>query len=94
MAYSTYKTAKRHFRRKHRQATENYMKQQFEGINTLAEVDSGLFWHHINRRGKKSVSTPGSYINFNGRNVYSEREITDEWARFFKSLQTLGQSRV
>ena len=55
-------------------------------IDTLAEVDSGLFWHHINSRRKKSVSTPGSYINFNGRNVYSEREITDEWAIYFSNL--------
>ena len=92
VAYSTYKTAKRHFRCKHRQATKNYMKKQFEVIITLAEVDSGLFWHHINSRRKKSVSTPGSNINFNGRNVYSEREITDEWARYFSNLYKLSEN--
>ena len=86
VAYSSYKTAKRHFRRKHRQATENFLKKQFDQIDELAEVDSGLFWHHINSRRKKSLITPGSHIKFDGRDVYSEREITDEWARYFSNL--------
>ena len=59
-------------------------------IDKLAEVNSSLFWHHINSRRKKSASTPGSNINFGGNNVYSEREITDEWALFFKTLYPFG----
>ena len=68
------------------------MKKQFEVIDTLAEVDSALFWHHINSRRKKYVSTSGYNINFNGRNLYSEREITDEWARYFSNLYKLSEN--
>ena len=64
VAYSSYKTTKRNFRRKHRQATENFLKKQFEVIDELAEVDSDLFWHHINSRRKKSLISPGSHIKF------------------------------
>ena len=92
VVYCSYKAAKRHFRRKHRQTIERYMKNQFEEIDKLAEVNSSLFWHHINSRRKKSASTPGSNINFGGNNVYSEREITDEWARYFSKLYTPSES--
>ena len=40
VAYSSYKTAKRNFRRKHRQATETFLKKQFDVIDELAEVDT------------------------------------------------------
>ena len=92
VVYCSYKAAKRHFRRKHRQTIERYMKNQFEEIDKLAEVNSSLFWDHINSRRKKSASTPGSNINFGGNNVYSEREITDEWARYFSKLYTPSES--
>ena len=36
--------------------------------------------------GKKSLISPGSHIKFDGRDVYSEREITDEWVRYFSNL--------
>ena len=45
-----------------------------------------FFWHHINSRRKKSLITPGSHIKFDGSDVYSEREITDEWERYFSNL--------
>ena len=63
-------------------------------IDELAEVDSGLFWHHINSRWKKSLITPGSHIKFDGRDVYSEREITDEWGRAIFQISTNHQKTL
>ena len=86
--YSMYKAAKRHFRRMHRQASESFMKSQFDEIDRLAEVDHRLFWHHVNSRRKRSCNSVGSNINFDGRNVFIEREITNEWTNYFATLYT------
>ena len=85
---SLYKTAKRHFRRVHRQASENFMKKQLDEIDRLAEVDQRLFWHHVNSRRKRPCNAAGSNINFGGRNCCDEREITNEWANYFATLYT------
>lgn len=87
-AYSAYKSAKRNFRRKHRQASENYMKKQIDEIDNLAEVDSSLFWHHVNVRRKKSSNSPGSSIKFDNKIMNNEREINNAWARYFENLYT------
>ena len=81
-AFSEYKAAKRHFRRAHRQASETFIKTQLDEIDRLAEVDQRLFWHHVNHRRKRSCNAAGSNINFDGRNVFNEREITNEWANY------------
>ena len=60
------KTAKRHFRRVHRQASENFMKKQLDEIDRLAEVDQRLFLHHVNSRRKRPCNAAGSNINFGG----------------------------
>ena len=87
-AFSEYKAAKRHFRRAHRQASETFIKIQLDEIDRLAEVDQRLFWHHVNHRRKRSCNAARSNINFDGRNVFNEREITNEWANYFASLYT------
>lgn len=88
VVYSLYKASKRHFRRKHRQASEAFMKSQFDEIDRLAEVDHQMFWHHVNSRRKRSCSSAGSNINFGGRTVFNERDITCEWAKYFSTLYT------
>ena len=72
-----YKAAKRHFRRLHWQASLSFMKSQFDVIDRFAEVDHRLFWHHVNSRRKRSCNLTGSNINFDGRIVFNEREITN-----------------
>lgn len=55
-----------------------------DNIDQLAELDSGLFWPHINNCRKKSSNK----VNSNGKTVWNEREITNEWAKYFKTLYT------
>ena len=81
MFSSMYKAAKRHFRRMHKQALESFMKSQFDQIDRL-------FWNYVNSRRKRSGNSAGSNINFDGRNVFNEREITNEWANYFTTLYT------
>ena len=56
------------------------MKTQIEEIDKLAEVNTDLFWRHINLSRKKSNSFSSSKINFNGRIVSNPQEIADGWA--------------
>ena len=75
--YKMYKLAKALFRRKHRFYVQVYMKKQIEEIDRLAEVNSDLFWRHVNSRRKKSNSFSGSELNFNGRVVSTPQEVAD-----------------
>lgn len=87
-SYKAYKAAKRNFRRKHRQCSENFMKSKIDEIDQLAEIDSQLFWRHVNSRRKKTLTCPGSDMIFDGKRVCGSREITDGWADYFKALYT------
>ena len=84
--YKMYKLAKALFRRKHRFYVQVYMKKQIEEIDRLAEVNSDLFWRHVNSRRKKSNSFSGSELNFNGRIVSTPQEVADGWAKHFETL--------
>ena len=81
-SYLANKTAKREFRRKHRQASVNYIRTKMEEIDKLVEVDSTLFWRHVNSRRKKSNNSGGVQLNFNGKIVFSSKEITNEWSKY------------
>lgn len=87
-SYKAYKAAKRNFRRKHRQCSENFMKSQIDEIDKMAEIDSQLFWRHVNSRRKNTLTRPGSDMIFEGERVCGSREITDGWANYFKALYT------
>ena len=62
------------------------MKTQIEELDRLAEVDSNLFWRHVNSRRRKSSSFSGSEIKFNGKIACTPQTIADEWAIHFKIL--------
>ena len=87
-SYRAYKAAKRDFRRKHRQCSKNFMKSQMDEIDKLAEIDSQLFWRHVNSRRKNTLTRPGSDMIFEGESVCGSREITEGWANYFKILYT------
>ena len=84
--YKMYKSAMAYFRRKHRYYMQLYMKTQIEGIDKLAEVNTDLFWRHINSRPKKSNSFFSFEINLNGRLGSAPQEIADGWAEHFETL--------
>ena len=52
------------------------MKKQIEEIDRLTEVNSNLFWRHINSRRKKSNSFSGYKLNFNGRIASTPQEVS------------------
>ena len=93
-SYLAYKTAKREFRRKHRQASVIYIRTKMEEIDKLAEVDSTLFWRHVNSRRKKSNNSVGVQLNFNGKIISSSKEITNEWSKYFKQLYSPTEYRT
>ena len=39
-----------------------------------------MFWRLVNAKRKPSGSSPGSEIKFDGKIVYNQQEITNEWA--------------
>lgn len=88
LSYNTYKAAKRQFRKKHRNVVDAYLKNKIDEIDSLAEVDSNMFWRLVNARRKKPGSSPGSEINFDGKIACSPQEITNEWAMHFQKLYT------
>ena len=53
------------------------MKSQFDVTDRFAEVDHRLFCHYVNSRRKRSCNLTGSNINFDGLNVFNERELTN-----------------
>ena len=47
MSYTEYKSAKRQFRKLHRQCASNYLKKMDEDIDNAAGVDCDYFWKLI-----------------------------------------------
>ena len=84
-SYCEYKAAKCAFRRIHRQQVSLFLSKLDNDIEQTADVDSKLFWKLVNaRRKQKSSAGPG--IKFGNTIFRDQRELTEQWALYFKDL--------
>ena len=84
-SYAEYKAMKRDFRRIHRNQIELFLTSLDADIERKAGDNSKLFWKMVNsRRNKTSAAGPG--IRF-GETIYrDQKEITEQWSRYFQDL--------
>ena len=85
-SYSQYKDAKRAFRAYHRRVANAYLNNINAEIDRAACVNSTLFWKLFNRKRKGSAFFAGSEINFSGKILRDQEDITRAWGTYFMNL--------
>ena len=84
--FRDYKSAKSVFRRVHRKASEDFLKQLNQEIDTAAEIDAGYFWKLVNRRRNNQASTDGSQMKFGDKVYRDSEEICKQFGLYYASL--------
>jgi len=91
--YMSYKAAKRDFRRAHRKAASEHMRQLNRNIDESAEMNTNDFWKQVNtRRTTYNCNKSTSGIKF-GEMVYRDQKaITEQWGFYFERLYSPSNS--
>jgi len=84
-SYSQYKSAKRDFRRVHREAVYDHHKSIENELNETAECDNNAFWRIINQR-KRKPKEKTTEIVFDDVSCRTPEDINNGWKIYFQRL--------
>ena len=88
-SYREYKSAKRDFERKHREAIYNYITELEKELDSAAELDNNEFWRLINKRKPRVRGRVIGSMEFNGTTYTNPEDILVGWRQYFETLYNI-----
>lgn len=90
--FENYKTEKRKFRCELRKAAREFERNEYERIDSLAELDQKGFWKTINSRRNMHKESRLGEMSFDGRIVSDPVNILDGWQKYFSQLYKFSEN--
>ena len=85
-SYTSYKSEKRLFRRKLREVTHQFEREEYERIDNMIEIDQRGFWKAVNIKKRNKRAKQGCEIRFDSIPVREPNELVQGWQSYFTKL--------
>ena len=85
-SYTCYKSEKRLFRRKLREVTHQFEREEYERIDNMIEIDQRGFWKAVNIKKRSKRTKQGCEIRFDSNTAREPTQLVRGWQSYFSKL--------